>query len=80
MAPVTKKADYVIDPDGEVIFVLEVPNAPFAVWDEERTDRPATRRPEETEEPAQRRIRLSETKVSLMAYKLNRIHVNKSDN
>lgn len=36
----TEEKSYVIDPDGEVIFLLEDANAPFAVGDEEKISKP----------------------------------------
>ena len=70
-------ATYVIDPDGEVVFLLEFAGSSSTVRDEERNDgQNDTSRPDEdlTEgpsevpsgpgEPSQKRVRLEDTKVS----------------
>lgn len=59
--PPAEKKSYVIDPDGEVIFLLEDANAPFAVWDEEKISKPTPKKP--VKKPAKKKIKLDNTKV-----------------
>ena len=58
-----EKKSYVIDPDGEVIFLLEDANSPFAVWDEEKISKPTPKKP--VKKPAKKKIKLDNTKVNL---------------
>jgi hypothetical protein len=59
----TDDKTHVIDPDGEVTFLLENANAPFAVWDEEKINQPTPKEP--IEKPPKENIKVDESKVSL---------------
>lgn len=61
--PPAKKKSYVIDPDGEVIFLLEDANAPFAVWDADKISKLTPKKP--VKKPAKKKLKLDNTKVSL---------------
>lgn len=63
MTESTEDKTHVIDPDGEVTFLLEDANAPFAVWDEKKINQPTPEKP--VEKPPKEKIKVDESKVRL---------------
>ncbi|PWY96344.1 hypothetical protein BO94DRAFT_570673 [Aspergillus sclerotioniger CBS 115572] len=55
----------VIDPEGEVIFILENPNAPFAVWNDTNNGEKGTGRNDEQSASKVIRVRVSEKHLTL---------------
>lgn len=60
---------HVIDPDGEVMFLLEDANAPFAVWDEEKINNQTPKKPAKkpAKKPPKKKLKVDESKVRLLS-------------
>ncbi|EED18697.1 conserved hypothetical protein [Talaromyces stipitatus ATCC 10500] len=58
----TKNKNHVIDPDGEVMFLLGNANAPFAVWDEKKIGKPTPKKA--VKKPPKKKAKLDSAKVS----------------